>query len=176
MCTPDIITQAVTTAIGTISTAAQNITSQKQENINNQYRRQVAINNIKQANQKALELQQTGIEKSRSAKVEGLRQMAALKAQNSSNGCYSNSTTNLQTYNDTLTNSYAEANSILDEYNKSADSYFKKANSYLSEYNNNVQKYNQSQYSSAINSLGNMANVASSWYSKNLGDNDNEYI
>lgn len=172
MCSPDAVRTGVSLVVNGLKITTQvasTVNEVKTQEMNNKYRAQVAINNVKEAQNNAKELQQAGIEKSRLQKIEGLRQIERQKAQNGANGFNLNSFTNTQSYDDTLSGYNSNAQNILDDYNSKADSYYSKANNYLNSYTNN---YNQNQYKSAVNALGNTLSVAKTWYSNTKEDNN----
>ena len=173
MCYP-AATQAAMAVINAATTTANAYMSYKQESENNEYRKQVAINNIKNLENEALRQNQLGIEKAREQRLEGIKKANTAAAISAASGFDMNSFTTLQNYSDVLNNSEISASAIQDEYKQNAESYLNRANSILNEYNNYSKNHNSNLYKSAINSLGNYTKVAQNWYTR--GNQQNVYF
>ena len=163
MCYPAAAQTAMAIINAATSTANAYI-SYKQESENNDYRRQVAINNIKSLNDEAKRQNQLGIEQARQERLEGIRKAGTVAAANASSGFDMNSFTSNQNYNDVIIDSKNSANEIQNMYKENADKYLDRANDVLNEYNQYSKNYNSNLLKSAINSLGNYSRVAKSWY------------
>ena len=169
MCVPHAIGVAQM-AINAAASISKTVIEYNQQEKNNEYRKQVAINNIKNANAEAQRQVQLGIDKSREEKIEGLKKASYLMTQNAASNFDVSSGSNFMNYQDIQNTSFSSAQDILDSYNYKADTYFNKANSYLNNYLYSQKAYKNSVLKSAITSLGNYSKVALSWYS-NSGDN-----
>ena len=164
MCVPQAIT-AVQTAFNVAGTITNKISDYNQQTKANEYRAQVAINNIKNANDEARNQMQIGIEKAREEKIEGLKKASQMLARNSSSASSAVSESNLLNLQDIQNSADSNARNILNSYNIKADSYFQKANGYLQSYNQTAQEYNDNLKKNRLNSLGSNMKVASKWYS-----------
>ena len=172
MCVP---IDPITTAITTLTAVAGGIVTANQQNRQikktNEYRAQIAKNNIQNSVNEARKQQQLGIDKSREEKIEGLKNANRLKAQNAASGFDINSTTNNLNYSDILNTAQANADNIQTRYNENADNYFQRANSYITNYNMN-SSINQEKNDLFATALGSVSKVAKNWYSKG-GNNGN---
>jgi len=175
MCSPDVLLNTIKITTNSAMNIFDEYSNNKAIKQEQNYRTQIAINNIKNAQNEGRRQQQLGIEKSRSEKIAGLRQAQDIVAQNAANGFISNSGTNYLQYEDVVDDAYQNANSAINQYNSNADVYFKKANSYLNDLNTQIKAYNSNLIKNNYNSLGNYYKVAKNWYSDVWG-NDNEYI
>ena len=171
MCVPgsaNIIPAILNTAVS----AGKTVIDNQQASKTNEYRAQVAINNIKNAQDEANRQTQLGIDKAREERISGLKRASLLLANNASSNTNAMSDSNLQNYYDTTQISFKNAENIENTYNLKADSYIEKANNYLSNYNASQKLYKKSALKQNINSLGNYAKVASNWYINSTGDID----
>lgn len=137
----------------------------KQQVIANEYRAQVAMNNMRNEEDNARSELQKGIEESRKEKIEGMKKASKLLAQNASSGVLATSDTNYMNFEDVTNESNLNAQDILNSYNSKAESHFQRANSYLNNYNQQSTNYNSSLKKNSLNSLGSYMKVASKWYS-----------
>ena len=168
MCVPGVLqVSQIAANIG------KSVIDYNQQSKANEYRSQVAINNIKSAQDEAKRQIQLGIEKSREEKILGIKKANALLAKSASSNTDAVSDSNLQNYYDIQDMSNLNAQNIQNEYNLKADAYFDKANSYLNSYRTSQKTYRNSVLKNAVNSLGGYSKVASSWYSTGNGGFNN---
>lgn len=158
MCVPGA--PIATNVVSSVIKSALDTSKQLKEQ---QYRAQIAVNNIKEAQNDALAQKQIGIEKSRVEKLDGIKKANTILAQQASSGVDASSDTNTQNYYDLLSGYFSNANDIENFYNTKAESYFSKANSYFNEYSSS-NKSGSSNFNKAINFLGSSKKVASNWY------------
>ena len=165
MCGPEgfAVGQAIVNAATSITS---NVISYKQEEANNEYRNQIAINNIKNAQNEAKLIKQTGIEEARQERIKGLQELSRQKAQNASSGFDINSNSYQQNYEDILDGYNSNAQNIENAYDRKAQSVNNSQNTIASEAIYSQNQYNLNQYKNAINSLGNYTQVASNWLKK----------
>lgn len=166
MCVPQAMTaiRIIANVGSAVARVASDVHQQSQQSKEYEYRSQIALNNIKTAQDDAREQTQLGIDKSREQKIEGIKKASVLLAKNASNGSDAFSDSNFKNYSDTLDSYYDDAQKIMENYNLSADSYFQKANSYLNDYNMQNYNYKKSVKKNALNSLGSYSSVALSWF------------
>jgi len=169
MCVPGAV-QAVQLVTNAATGIGKTILDYNQQTKNNEYRTQVAINNITAAQNEAKRQSQIGIEKSREEKIEGLKRANSLLAKNAASNTNVFSGSNFLNYQDEQNLSFNNAQNILDSYNQKSASYYQRARNYYNNYQQSQKQYKSSMMKSALNSLGNYTKVASNWYSNNTGD------
>ena len=171
MCEPSTITMAVGAVVSATTAVIAGIETKNQQDRNSEYRKQVAINNIKNADKQAKAAAQEGIEYSRKERLSGIREKNKLISQSAASGFDLNSDTNLLNFDDPIKNSNMNAEYIQDQYKYKSDSYMEKANSYLDEYKNSESNYNSKQYLNALNRLNDTANISLKWFRKDNNAN-----
>lgn len=175
MCVPQAV-MAIQTAVNIATSVGKTVYEHKQQKQENEYRTQIAYNNIQTANNNAKQQIQQGIEKSREEKISGLRQASALLAKNASSNTDVMSDTNLLNYSDLQDASFNNAENIMDSYTLKADDYYKQANNYGLNLAYQQKKYNNDMRKNALNSLGTYTKVASNWYLNNSGGSDYDTV
>lgn len=167
MCVPSAAVTGVSSAFQMFDSATSAISAVSDFKTNREnyaYRTQIALNNAKEAQNEAMRQTQLGIEKSRLEKIQGLREVSKLQAQNSASGLDMASQTSSLAYQDAMDLSSQSANTIKKEYDTKAKSYFSQASSYFSEAQTYQNQYNKSLFDYSLNALGKMSTVASNWY------------
>lgn len=165
MCIPD--TSVVSNILNVSNFALQEAFNLNQKKSNNEYRKQIAINNAQNAKNEALRQQQLGINQARIEKISGVQEANRLNARNAASGLNASSQTAKFAYDDILNASNNSAEMIKNQYNQNAKSYFQQANNYLnqaSQYNNS---FKNDIFNSSYNALGKIGSVSSDWYKNN---------
>lgn len=147
----------MSTLIGSAFTVGTSIVNNKIQRKTDEYKTQVALNQIKSQQNEAQRQAQLGIDKSREERIQGLKAVSKATAQNASNGFDTYSDTNLYNYEDIKDEYDYSANNIMEEYNSNAQKYDEQAKNSIAEYN--FQRDNEK-----LNSLGNTVKVAYKWY------------
>ena len=155
MCTPLALNVASTVYEGGMGVV--DIMQKKQEA---KYSAKIAETNAKMAIKNAQYEQQTGIEKAREEKIEGIKNANLVNAKNASYGFDVNSVTNKFNSQDTYKTSENNAKTIQNSYNQKAQNYFTQANQYLSNAENTLANYNSDILNSA---LGTTRKVSKIW-------------
>ncbi len=163
MCAPVGAVAGVVSAISAVASAAIGtgamIAEQKQQKKNNEYRAQIAINQINNSRKEAQRQIQLGIEESRAEKIKGLKAVSQMAAKNASNGFDAFSGTNLNNYQNVFDEHKENAKNIMDSYNYNAEKYSNQAQSYKNEFINESSNYN---------SLGSTLKAAQRWYNNDI--------
>ncbi len=126
---------------------------------NDEYKQQVALNQIKTAQLQAQNLRQEGIEKARKEKIEALKNSSSQMAKNASNGFDAISQTNMFQYDDIYNEHFSNASDILENYYRQSESYDTDARN----------KHNELKHDAEINRynyLGSTLSVAKKWFHK----------
>ena len=159
-----VATAAITTLIGTALSVGNMIAQNKAEEKTNEYKQQIAINQVKSAQEEAQRQKQLGIEKSREEKIKGLKEISKLQAQSASSGFDMNSQTNLFNYDDVETSYDNSANNILDSYYNNAKAYSDKADQYRTQIKIDNVETDLKNKQEFMNALGKTTKVALNWY------------
>jgi type II secretory pathway pseudopilin PulG len=173
MCVPGPVANIVPAILSSALSVTNVIVQNNQQAKNNEYRAQVAVNNIRNAQNEAKRQTQLGIEKAREERLNGLKSASALLAKNASSNTDVYSGSNLYNYEDASKEYFQNALNIENSYNYKADKYIEKANNYLTNYNMESKLSKKSALKQNINSLGSFAKVASNWYVNSTGDINN---
>lgn len=163
---------ASSTAVFSIVSAAlgagASIVTSSMQRKTEEYKTQIALNQVKSAQNEAQRQRQLGIEEARKERIEGLKNISRMQAQNASNGFDTYSVTNLYNYEDTANEYESNANNILESYYAKAQGYDEKAQQYID--NLTVSNMNQDlkETSNFFTSLGNTRKAAHKWYENNF--------
>lgn len=150
---------SMATLVGSALSAATTIVGNNIQRKNDEYKTQIAVNQIKSQQNEAQRQRQLGIDKSREEKIQGLKTVSKLKAINASNGFDTSSQTNLYNYDDTKNEYDYSANNILESYYSNAEKYDEQAR-------NNISDLNFKNDTKKLNSIGSTLQVAEDWYKK----------
>ena len=163
MCVPEAI-QAASSAINTATSITKTVLDMNHQTKNNEYQAQIAINNIKNAQNEAKRQTQIGINEARREKISGIRKANEVLARNAASAADSVSGSAFLNFNNTLNEGFSASKEIQDEYNYRAGKYYEKANDYAYNFKISEKNYKNSLYNTALNSLNSFSNVAASWY------------
>lgn len=165
MCIPNNAASFVESSISTITDAVNSVSDYKKQRAELNYRRQIALKNMQEAHNQALEETQKGIDESRKIKIDSMNSMAKQIARNAASGFSLDSKTDVYQYRDIYDKASSDAKTIEDKYNSSAQNYFDRANDYLVQSKNINDDYNSSLFNAAMG-LGKNLSVTSNWYYK----------
>lgn len=166
MCTPNGIAESVVSALEVTTSAFSEYKTNKN---NYDYRKQVALNNAKTAQNEAMRQKQLGIEASRKEKISALQEVNKTRARNSASNLDSMSETNKIAYSGMIDLSESSAKNTQKEYDLRSHDYFNQANDYLNQINYYKKDYTNSFLTTTYNALGKYKKVADDWYGNEKG-------
>lgn len=162
------LSDAATTFVSTLTKAAVNVgvsaINAKQNEKIQSYKTQIALNNIEAQKDEAKQERQLGIEEARQKKLDAIKSVSSLKAQNASSGFDLNSLTNEYNSKDILDLADIEAQRIKDNSNLKANNILKSAKSNFYALANEQNSYNNSILGSLV-SLGRSSQISDIWTS-----------
>lgn len=159
MCAPTQLYTGLSSAIGLVSSIAKD----KRDEKINEYKTQIAINNIENNKLLASQQLQQGIESAHQTKIKGMSAAATQMAKNASNGFDMNSMTNLYNIDDIYNSADSEANLTKEEYLLKAQNYINSANNQILSLNASNEANSINRFLTGMNYLGSATKVAESW-------------
>lgn len=168
MCVAASSTAVFTLVSAALGAGASIVTSSMQKKTE-EYKTQIALNQVKSAQNEAQRQRQLGIEEARQERIEGLKNISRLQAQNASNGFDTYSQTNMYNYEDVDNEHESNAQNILDSYYARAQGYDEQAQRYMDNLNVSNMNKDLQETNNFFTSLGNTKKAAQKWYDNNFG-------
>lgn len=167
MCVAASATTILSVLTAAVGTGASIITSSMQQKTE-EYKTQIALNQAKSAQNEAQRQRQLGIEQAREERIEGLKNISRMQAQNAASGFDVYSTTNMYNYEDMDIEYQNNAQNILESYYAKAQGYDEQAQSYVDSLNLSIMNNNLRETRNLYTSLGNTKKAAQKWYENNF--------
>lgn len=160
MCIPTNVVTGVSSAIGLAGTISDYKSNQKM----NEYKTQIALNNVENNKYLASQQIQQGVESARLTKIKGISSASSQMAKNASSGFDVNSATNLYGVEDIFNSAEMEVNNTREEYALKAQNYINNANNQILSLNSDLASNANSKFKTGMNILGTSLKVSNDWF------------